>query len=135
MMEAPFLCDWNWLAPSRDHERQIITLLSPAELLYGMHQGEEDFAWFPSSVCPQRLEQAMLAKFIVPGVHGFGNPVGINHEQIARCQLSLGDGALPRFKQAEYGCGARQPLDGSIVTQQDGRVVTAVDIAQEQDFW
>src|ERR1700757_1083436 len=89
----------------RDNRRDVVVLFLKTESLNTLHDGSEQcLAWqFPMLL--QRFNQALLAKFLSVLVTGFGDAIGVKHENVAGREPLLSHRAIPLSEQPEQRAG------------------------------
>ncbi len=79
----------------------------------------------------ERIHKARFAELVSSGVEGFGDAIGVEGENIAGCELTFADFALPLPENAKNGAGSIEAYHGAIDAQDQRGQVAAVGIAQQ----
>src|ERR1039458_1687738 len=72
--------------------------------------------WLPMAA--RGLDETFFPKLVVFVRRSFRDPVGINHQNISRCQFKFGDRAVPLFEQTQYGRCGGDPCHAPIGSRQ-----------------
>ena len=99
-------------------------------LAYGLHQAALDFFGRARAVTHYDFLHAVHTKLFVVPAFDFGDAVGIEHKPIAAFQLQLCLLVRPFGEQAEHSSANAQLKRSAIGTDQNGRIVSSVAVAQ-----
>ena len=111
-------------------QRHVVGLVALAELLHVAEDGLQNLAGWLWWLSLNRRDQALFAVFFLVVWSGFGDSVGIDHQDVAGGKLAFLGGALPFFEQSQDRRGGLKALNPAIRSRENGSVVAAVHVAQ-----
>ena len=113
-----------------DDEGDVVVLLVGAEGLDLFDDGgEQGLGWEPG-VPTESGDEAVFAELLFGVIEGFGDTVGVEGEDVSGGKLTLDDGGVPLFEEAEDGGGGVESLDFAIVPEKDGAEMAAVGVTE-----
>src|SRR5664279_1562670 len=78
----------------------------------------------------QRLDQAMLSKFLPRGVKRFGYAVGVERECVSARERALAGRAIPLLEESQHGGRGAESFQSAILAQKKCREMSAIYITQ-----
>jgi len=78
----------------------------------------------------ERFDQALFSELLSRIVERFGDPIGIEHQQVSRKEPALGHRVIALRKEPHYRGGGIEPFHAVVTTEEQRREVPAVRIAQ-----
>src|SRR6266853_1680421 len=87
------------------NQRDVIVLLLGTEVENLVDDIGERRLRRGCSVAKERVHKARFAELVSSGVEGFGDAIGVERQDIARCKLTFAKLAVPFFENAKDGGG------------------------------
>src|SRR5215467_11364579 len=109
-------------------------LFTRTEAPNAFHQATQQGVRRQCTMSPQRFDQPLLSELLSCIVKGFSDAIGVECQGVSWPESAFFDCAIPFFEESHRCASGIEPFKLVIVTQQKGREMPAVCVAQALQF-
>src|SRR5262249_6572827 len=114
--------------PAGNYQSDVVLLFTTAELRYFLEDSSQEPLHREVILGAQRLDQSFFAELATVAAHRLRDAVCVEQQRVAWGENNFGIGALPVVEHPQNGSVRIQRLEGTVLPEQKGRRMPAIDV-------